>query len=209
MENGFDKNSLPAFDRIPSSKLGVFPLVFRFVIPRRRSVAVFTECLGDQPHHSRIVILVNEHSASAAEMVAAFASENSLATLVGPRTAGRLVASSAFKVGEGYRIVLPVAAFFTWAGTNLEGRESRQRMRKPSLSTLCGLARTVRSLVPDRSCQRRRRVTENGSAFGSIHSAGQQSTEIQFHSRSVFRTTAGVRIPVRSRASGPAREPAA
>jgi C-terminal processing protease CtpA/Prc len=55
-------------------------------------------------------------------MVAAFAAENSLATLVGTRTAGRLVASSAFKVGEGYRVVLPVAAFFTWAGTNLEGR---------------------------------------------------------------------------------------
>ncbi|MEO8035590.1 MAG: S41 family peptidase, partial [Acidobacteriota bacterium] len=70
----------------------------------------------------RTVILVNEHSASAAEMVAAFASENGLATLVGTRTSGRLVASSAFKVGEGYRIVLPVATFFTWAGTNLEGR---------------------------------------------------------------------------------------
>lgn len=50
MQNGFDKNSLPAFDRIPSSRLGVFPLVFRFVIPRRRSVAVFTERLGDQRH---------------------------------------------------------------------------------------------------------------------------------------------------------------
>jgi C-terminal processing protease CtpA/Prc len=122
MKNGFDKNRLPAFDRIPSSKLGVFPLVFRFVIPRRRSVAVFTEQLGDQPHHGRVVMLVNEHSASASEMVAAFAAENSLATLVGTRTAGRLVASSAFKVGEGYRVVLPVAAFFTWAGTNLEGR---------------------------------------------------------------------------------------
>jgi C-terminal processing protease CtpA/Prc len=49
--------------------------------------------------------LVNEHSASAAEMVAAFASENRLATLVGAKTAGRLVATSAFKVGFGYRVV--------------------------------------------------------------------------------------------------------
>jgi carboxyl-terminal processing protease len=122
MKNGFDKERLPAFDRIPTSKLGVFPLVFRFVIPRRRSVAVFTEHLGDKRYHGQIVILVNEHSASAAEMVAAFAAENGLATLVGTRTAGRLVASSAFKVGEGYRVVLPVAAFFTWAGTNLEGK---------------------------------------------------------------------------------------
>jgi carboxyl-terminal processing protease len=121
MKNGFDKNRLPAFDRIPSSKLGVVPLVFRFVIPRRRSVAVFTERLGGQAHHGRVVLLVNEHSASAAEMVAAFASENRLATIVGTKTAGRLVASSAFKIGEGYRVVLPVAAFFTWQGSNLEG----------------------------------------------------------------------------------------
>jgi C-terminal processing protease CtpA/Prc len=68
------------------------------------------------------VLLVNEHSASAAEMVAAFASEYGLATLVGVKTAGRLVATSAFKVGFGYRVVLPVAAYFTWHGTNLEGR---------------------------------------------------------------------------------------
>jgi C-terminal processing protease CtpA/Prc len=67
-------------------------------------------------------VLINEHSASAAEMVVAFASENRLATLVGTRTAGRLVAASAYKVGEGYRVILPVGAFFTWAGTSLEGR---------------------------------------------------------------------------------------
>lgn len=131
MKNGFDKTRLPAFDRIPSSKLGVFPLVFRFVLPRRRSVAVFTERLGHQPHHGRTVILVNEHAASAAEMVAGFAAENGLATLVGTRTAGRLVASSAFKVGEGYRVLLPVAAFFTWAGTNLEGRGVEPTQSEP------------------------------------------------------------------------------
>jgi len=121
IKNGFDKDRLPAFDRIPASKLGVVPLIFRFVIPRRRSVAVFTERLGEQRHHGRVVVLVNEHSSSAAEMIAAFASENRLATLVGAKTAGRLVASSAFKVGEGYRVVLPVATFFTWQGRNLEG----------------------------------------------------------------------------------------
>lgn len=122
IKSSFDKHRLPAFDRIPSSNLGVVPLIFRFAIPPRRSVAVFTERLGDQRHHGRVVLLVNEHSASAAEMVAAFASENGLATLVGTKTAGRLVAASAYKVGEGYRVILPVGAFFTWAGTNLEGR---------------------------------------------------------------------------------------
>src|SRR5207245_7648585 len=96
-------------------------LFFRFAT-RGRSVAVFSEGLGEQKHQGRVVILINEHSASAAEMVAAFASEYGLATLVGVKTAGRLVAASSFKVGFGYRVALPVAAYFTWKGTNLEGR---------------------------------------------------------------------------------------
>ena len=118
---GYKKERLPAFDRIPSSKLGVVPLIFRFA-RSKRSVAVFTEALGAQRHHGRVALLVNEHSASAAEMVAAFASEYRLATLVGVKTPGRLVATSAFKVGFGYRVVLPVAAYCTWQGTNFEGR---------------------------------------------------------------------------------------
>jgi C-terminal processing protease CtpA/Prc len=120
-KRGYDKERLPQFDHIPASKWGVLPLMFRFA-GRGRSVAVFTEALGPQVHHGQVVLLVNEHSASAAEMVAAFASEYRLATLVGTKTAGRLVATSAFKVGFGYRVVLPVAAYYTWHGTNLEGR---------------------------------------------------------------------------------------
>jgi C-terminal processing protease CtpA/Prc len=118
---GRTKEQLPAFDRIPNSKLGVVPLMFRFA-GAGRSVAVFTERLGPAKHHGRVALLVNEHSASAAEMVAAFASEYGLATLVGTKTPGRLVAMSAFKVGFGYRVALPVAAYYTWKGTNLEGR---------------------------------------------------------------------------------------
>lgn len=118
---GRTKEQLPAFDRIPSSKWGVIPLIVKFA-RAGRSVAVFTETLGAGRHHGRVVLLVNEHSASAAEMVAAFASEYGLATLVGTKTPGRLVATSAFKVGHGYRVALPVAAYYTWKGTNLEGR---------------------------------------------------------------------------------------
>jgi carboxyl-terminal processing protease len=121
VKNGFDKNKVPAFDQTPASKLGIVPLVFRFLIPGRRSVAVGTQRLGYEGHHGRVAMLVNERSAGAAEMVAASASENPLATLVGARTAGRVVAASAFEVGDRYRVVLPVAAFLTWQGRNVEG----------------------------------------------------------------------------------------
>ena len=128
--NGYDKNRLPQFDRIPTSKLQVLPLIVKFGLAGR-SVAVFTEALGAQRHHGHVAMLVNEHSASAAEMVAAFASEYGLATLVGTTTAGRLVATSAFKVGFGYRVVMPVATYFTWQDTNLEGRGLQPAVEEP------------------------------------------------------------------------------
>lgn len=121
IERGYDKTRLPRFDHIPASKLGVIPLIARFAFAGR-SVAVFTEGLGSNKHHGRTVMLVNEHSASASEMVAAFAQEYGLATLVGTKTPGRLVAASSFKVGHGYRVALPVAAYFTWRDNKLEGR---------------------------------------------------------------------------------------
>lgn len=118
--NGTSKESLPRFGRIPSSKLQVIPLALRFATAGR-AIAIFSEGLGPRKHHGKTVILVNEHSASATEMVAAFASEERLAHLVGVKTPGRLVGASSFKVGFGYRVALPVAAYFTWVGKNLEG----------------------------------------------------------------------------------------
>jgi C-terminal processing protease CtpA/Prc len=118
--NGTRKESLARFSRIPSCKLQVLPLALRFATAGR-AVAIFTEGLGHRRHHGRSLLLVNEHSASATEMVAAFASEERVAHLVGVKTPGRLVGASSFKVGYGYRVALPVAAYFTWAGQNLEG----------------------------------------------------------------------------------------
>jgi C-terminal processing protease CtpA/Prc len=119
-ERAYRPEDLPKFDRIPSEKWELIPLLFRFAF-RDRSVALMTEGLGRQKFHGKIAMLVNEHSASASEMVAAFAAENALATIVGTKTAGRLMAASAFKVGCGYRLALPIAAYKTWQGNILEG----------------------------------------------------------------------------------------
>ena len=61
----------------------------------------------------------------------ALPSEYGLATLVGVKTAGRLVATSAFKVGFGYRIAIPVAAYYTWRGNNLEGQGVTPHVDEP------------------------------------------------------------------------------
>jgi C-terminal processing protease CtpA/Prc len=49
-----------------------------------------SEGLGRQPFHGRIVVLIKEHTHSAAEMVTSFAKQNRLATLAGTRTAGEV-----------------------------------------------------------------------------------------------------------------------
>src|SRR2546430_5098995 len=46
--------------------------------------------------------------------------ENNLATIVGTKTPGRLLSGSAYKVGHGYILGLPVAAYLTWQGRMLE-----------------------------------------------------------------------------------------
>src|SRR5580698_3499021 len=120
-EQSFSKEKLPVFDRIPSKKIGLVRLLLKFA-SRDQSVAIATENLGKQRFHGKVVLLVNEHSASSCEMVAAFASENKLATIVGTKTPGRLLGGHSFRIGNGYRIALPVAAYYTWNGTFLEGR---------------------------------------------------------------------------------------
>ena len=80
-----------------------------------------SEGIGKKPFHGRIVVLVNRHTASAAEMIVAFARENKLATIIGEKNAGRLLSATSVKVGKGFRLALPTGAYYTWKGSILEG----------------------------------------------------------------------------------------
>ncbi len=88
----------------------------------RQVKALETEGLGPQPFHGRIAMLVNEFTSSAAEMVASFAAENKLATLIGTRTGGQVLGGANLKLPKGYRLRMPVAGWYTWRGECIEGR---------------------------------------------------------------------------------------
>jgi carboxyl-terminal processing protease len=118
-ERGYRREELTRFGRIPSHKATLIWLAARYAFVEK-SILVVTEGLGQRRFHGRVVLLVNEHTASAGEMVAAFAEENDLATIVGTKTPGRLLSGSAFKVGHGYILGLPVAGYLTWNGRMLE-----------------------------------------------------------------------------------------
>lgn len=97
-------------------------MAFRFLVWHRdRSIRLMTEGLGSKPFHGRVAVLINEHTLSAGEMVAAFIAENNLATLVGTRTGGQVLGGGNFPVGHGFILRLPAAAWYTWRGTVVEG----------------------------------------------------------------------------------------
>lgn len=119
---GYDKEKLTRIGRIPSGKMDLLLMFFRFkFIQRDRSMILVTEGLGPQPFHGRIVILVNHHCRSAAEMVAGFAKDNQLAKLVGTTTGGEVLGGANFGLPKGYCLRMPVAGWYTWSGHCIEG----------------------------------------------------------------------------------------
>jgi len=55
-------------------------------------------------------------------MVASFAKQNRLASLVGMRTAGEVLGGANFKLAGGYVLRMPVAGWYTWQGDGIEGK---------------------------------------------------------------------------------------
>lgn len=123
LRKGYRKENLTRIGKIPATKAELLMMALRFkIFQRDRSMVLATEGLGPQPFHGRIVILINEHTHSAAEMVASFAKQNRLATLVGTRTAGEVLGGANFKLPAGYVLRMPVAGWYTWQGECIEGK---------------------------------------------------------------------------------------
>jgi C-terminal processing protease CtpA/Prc len=121
IQKGTKPADLPRINRLPESKLSQLGMFVRFrFVHKDRSLVLETEGLGPRPFHGHIVMLINEHTHSAAEMVAAFAKENRLATLVGTTTAGEVMGGATFTAGEGYRLRIPVTTWQTWGGMQIE-----------------------------------------------------------------------------------------
>ena len=119
----------PVFDHIPSQKTSLKLLAFKFgwrlaalqLGLRVKPLLLKTEGLDVQPFHGCVVLLVDRQTASASEMVVAFARENHLALIVGEPTAGHLASGNAFKLPGGYKVALPVGAYRTAGGMIVEG----------------------------------------------------------------------------------------
>lgn len=118
-----EKSHFPRFSSIPASTKNLWLLALRFAAPmlRKKPIVLETEGLGKKSFQGKVVLLVDRHTASAAEMIVAFARENGLATILGEKTAGRLLSATSVKVGNGFRLALPTGSFRTWKGQAHEG----------------------------------------------------------------------------------------
>lgn len=118
-----EKHRFKRFSRIPSSTKALWWLALKFApaMAAKKPIVLETEGLGARSFHGGITLLVDRHTASAAEMIVAFARENKLARIVGEKTAGRLLSATSVKVGNGFRLAMPTGAYYTWNGSVLEG----------------------------------------------------------------------------------------
>jgi C-terminal processing protease CtpA/Prc len=120
LRSGYDPKTLPQV-RMPDSVSDLAFTLARYAF-RDKSIVLLTQGLGQQPFHGRIVVLVNQWTNSAGEMVACFALENELASVIGQKTAGNVLGATNFRVGGGYWLRLPVFGWYTSRGDSIEGK---------------------------------------------------------------------------------------
>jgi len=117
------------FDSVPHNKSRLFPLAARFFLRTlycklsHKHLCVRLEIHGGprRPFHGRVAVLVNRHTASASEMFVACAQEQSLATIVGEPTAGRVRGGTKTRLPHGFQLMLPAGQYQTAHGKTLEG----------------------------------------------------------------------------------------
>src|SRR2546429_7839668 len=105
---------------MPRTRAALALTLARFAF-QDKSLVLLTQGLGPQPFHGKTVILVNEWTNSAAEMVASFAADHRLAAIVGNKTAGNVIGAAEFRVGRSYWVPLPVFGWVPSQGRWLQG----------------------------------------------------------------------------------------
>jgi C-terminal processing protease CtpA/Prc len=118
-QQGYRREELAQFTEIPRLKL-LAPLTLLKFKDGDKSITVVTEGLGKKSFHGRIVMLVNEHTISGGEIVAGFATDHKMATLVGSPTAGKLLGWASISVGHECFLTLPTVNYMTWEGRTFE-----------------------------------------------------------------------------------------
>mgnify|MGYP000311475995 FL=1 len=78
-------------------------------------------CKGKTPIDIPLVVLVNENSASAAEIFSGAVKDHGVGTLVGTTTFGKGIVQQTFSLGDGSAVKLTTSRYYTPNGVNIQG----------------------------------------------------------------------------------------
>jgi carboxyl-terminal processing protease len=90
---------------------------------------------GDLAHGARIAVLVNEGSASAAEIVAGALHDNGRATLFGRKTFGKGSVQTVLPLADGQALKLTTSRYFTPSGVSIHQRGIEPDVPLPDVAT--------------------------------------------------------------------------
>src|SRR5699024_5716695 len=76
---------------------------------------------GETPIQIPLVLLVNENSASAAEIFAGAVKDYEVGTLVGTTTYGKGIVQQTYQLRDGSAVKLTIAKYYTPNGVNIHG----------------------------------------------------------------------------------------
>ncbi|MGE3842220.1 MAG: S41 family peptidase [Vicinamibacterales bacterium] len=83
-----------------------------------------------------VVLLVSSKTASAAEMTADAIRGAGRASIVGERTAGRMLSQKIYDLPQGLQLLLPIADYYSWSSGRIEGRGVMPDWNVPAASAL-------------------------------------------------------------------------
>lgn len=123
---GVDRLKIKSLSEIRPSSLPIYDgyNVQGFLEELRRSGTVMLKTGGraSKTYRGRLILLINERSASASEAFAASIKESTSAILIGQRTAGAMLSSAEVQAPGGWTLRFPEADFVTANGSRVEGR---------------------------------------------------------------------------------------
>ncbi|PSC70735.1 peptidase S41 family [Micractinium conductrix] len=112
---------------------------------RARSSAAPITAAGAPATAAPLVVLVNDHTASASEIVAGALRDNCRAVLAGKRTYGKGLIQSVYELSDGSGLVLTVGKYVTPSGTDIDREGLSPDFRAmPAAEAADGVVRTCR-----------------------------------------------------------------
>lgn len=92
-----------------------------YLLRNRGAIMVFNNLENSLVFKGKLYVLTNNKTASTCEPIVYLLKNKLNATIVGEKTAGAMLSAKFFNINEKYKLMLPIADFYTYDGFRIEG----------------------------------------------------------------------------------------